>query len=353
MLQLTYNMFKRRKTAVKICFVGLICLLLVCCSKKEAGNDYGVSVSAPNVIGTIAEQFSQEQLSLFKMANSLGISAAKQFSKSDSSAGNLAFSYLLLLDRLYNEASDTAYLKCLSQFYKIDNLSLERVRENFASVFQIISSIDSSLVMQSSFDTSDDGSALLVQRFSLSLPFEDALRSHSDYFSDENLKKSRRNFFTLSGSFDCAASSEEIVSAIPIGNGNYRLMFVMPLQKSLRDYASDFSEAKYVELCERLEKRKIGLEIPTFENFVSETRIELPQMSCDSVVVVNAAVQILSHIEINPPSEAQLKVETSSMEEKIIRQTKNEERISFNRPFLFILYGANSRAILLQGLYLH
>lgn len=339
--------------AVKICFAGLLCLLLVCCSKKETSNDCGVSVSAPNVIGTIAEQFSQEQLSLFKMANSLGISASKQLSKSDSATGNAAFSYLLLLDRLYAHASRETYLECLAEFYKVENLSLEKIREDFTSIFQIISSIDSSLVMQSSFDTSDEGSALLVQKFSLSLPFEDALRSYSDYFSDENLKKSRRKFFKLSGSFDCAASQEEIVSTIPIGNGNYRLMFVMPLQKSLRDYAFGFSEAKYVELCEQLEERKIGLEIPAFENFVCETGIELPQVRCDSIVSINLTAQILTHIKINPPSEAQLKVEAGSMEEKIIRQTKNEESISFNRPFLFVLYGVNSRAILLQGLYLH
>ncbi len=332
--------------------IALICLLLAGCSKEKKNETYGVSISAPSIVGTAAEAFSKEQIEFFKMANGLSFAINREFAKSDTLGQNTAFSALLLIRDLCVEQTEFGYLYSLFRNCNLADTNLERVNSNLNSLQEVFRSIDSTLIFSSQSDSLDKGTVLRIQRFSLSLQYEEALNTYSEYFSDMEFKKTKRNFFKLFGNFNCLVQEAETVVDIPVGNGNYSLMLIMPNQKDVRSYAEEFTEGLYGKLSEGLEKRMIGLCFPTFENYSTKVLIPLPKQSSDTLSEVKTKQIIQSEITIRQPNEAFLQTLNTSLEEKIIHHAENKEEISFNRPFLFILRGSSSKAIILQGQYL-
>lgn len=333
-----------------ICGIFLL-LFVVCCSKDKQKEQYGVSISAPSIAGTPAEIFSQEHIALFRMANGLNFELIRNTFQSDSSSDNQACSVLYLLKELCLTGTDEDYLKALEQYCAFSDTRSENLKNNFLSLEQTMHSIDSTLIFSTRTDTSKIGEFKCEIDFLLPLMYEDALSTAPAFFSDCNLKKTKRNFFRLSGNFNTLATEEETISDIPIGNGNYSLLLIMPNEKQIRDYLKELTEQKYKKLTDRMEKRKTSITFPSFEDFSTETEILLPDIIIsDTVIRQHNITKLHTKIQLQKPTEALLQSMQKSMEDKII-DAKNEEDICFNKPFLFFLKGSNSGAIILQGIY--
>ena len=285
------------------------------------------------------------------MANGLNFELIRNTFQSDSSSDNQACSVLYLLKELCLTGTDEDYLKALERYCAFSDTRSENLKNNFLSLEQTMHSIDSTLIFSTRTDTSKIGEFKCEIDFLLPLMYEDALSTAPAFFSDCNLKKTKRNFFRLSGNFNTLATEEETISDIPVGNGNYSLLLIMPNEKQIRDYLKELTEQKYKKLTDRMEKRKTSITFPSFEDFATETEILLPDIIIsDTVIRQHNITKLHTKIQLQKPTEALLQSMQKSMEDKII-DAKNEEDICFNKPFLFFLKGSNSGAIILQGIY--
>lgn len=337
-----------RKTKA-LCGIFLL-LFVVCCSKDKSKEQYGVSISAPSIAGTPAEVFSQEHIALFRMVNGLNFELILSMVQPVDTSGNQACSVLYLLKELSLAGTDEEYLKALEQYCAFSDTTQESLKRNFLSLERTMHAIDSTLILSSRADTSETGKFKCETDILLPLIYEDALNSIPAFFSDCNLKKTKRNFFRLSGNFNTLETEEETMADIPVGNGNYSLLLIMPVEKQISDYLRDLTEHRYKNLIDGMEVRKTSLMFPSFEDFETETEMQLPDIITDTVIRQHTAIRLRTKICLQKPTEAILQSMKKSMEDKII-DAKNKEDICFNKPFLFFLKGTNSGAIILQGIY--
>ena len=339
------NVFKI-KTMIVCVLVGL-CLG---CSKDKAAEGYGVSISAPSIPGNSAEVFSEEQIEWFRISNGLSTDLVIRQAEKDSVFGNVAFSPVFLLKNLFENNLERDYLKALEEYCNVKDTNSQTIMDNLNSVSSVIFSVDSTITIESCLDTVKKGSVTIRQSLGFRLMYEDALQTEKAFFSDADFKKSKRNFFSISGNFSCFLSAEELVIDVPLSEGGYTLLLVRPLTKSLRDYVADFSERKYADMLDKMEKRKVGVKFPSFEGFSVCSDMSFPEIGSDSLIHTENDINLECTLTLVAPTRASLREMDNSLEEKMI-YGKNRETFSFDTPFMFIIKELNSRLILLHGLY--
>lgn len=335
---------------INIIYVCLFAFLFLGCSNDKATEGYGVSISAPSIPGTSAEAFSDEQIEWFRISNGLSTDLVTRQAEKDSILQNLAFSPIFMLKNLFESDLERDYLKALEEYCNVSDTNSQTIMDHLGSVPSVIFAIDSTITIESCLDTVYDGIVGIRQFLGMRLLYEDALQTEKAFFSDVDFKKSKRDFFGISGNFSCFLSSEELVVDVPLSEGDYTLLLIQPVTKSLRDYVSGFSERKYADILDKMEKRKVGVKFPSFEGFTVYSGISLPEIMSDGPVVADNDIHLECSLSLLSPTRASLKERDNSIEEKMI-YGKNREIISFDTPFMFIIRELNSRLILLQGLY--
>ena len=98
----------------------LTALLPFSCNKSTKEQDFGVSISAPKLIGTPAEKFTPEEIQTLRISNSLSFLFLNQIYNSTDSLFPFSFSPLGVLSYIYN-VSDTNYLNVFSQNFSISD----------------------------------------------------------------------------------------------------------------------------------------------------------------------------------------------------------------------------------------
>ncbi len=334
---------------IAVCGIFLL-LTIAGCSKDKTKEMYGVSISAPSIAGTPAEVFSEQHIALFRMTNGLSFELLQNTFQHDTSFDNQAYSVLYLLEELCLNDIEPDYMKALTQYCTLPDTTQTQLKTDFISLNQTIHAIDTTLTLSTTVDTSVTDTFKCSTSLLLPLMYEDALIPISDFFSDCNLKKTRRNFYRLSGNFNTLDTEKETAIDVPVGNGNYSLMLIMPKEKQVSDYLKDLSEYKYKNITDKMEIRKTSLMFPSFDDFVTETSLQLPNISADTTIQQQTTLKLRTNIHLLKPTEAVLQTMKKSMEDKMI-DAKNEEVICFNKPFIFFLKGSNSGAVLLHGIY--
>ncbi len=332
--------------------IVLICLLLACCSKKKESESYGVSICAPSASETPTESFTKEQFEIFKMANGLSIASSQSLAKQDSINGNIAFSSLLLIKDLSLGNTETEYLDALFKFCNLSQEDFERIKENLLLLEESFVQTDSCCVFESQIDTSDRSVSVHTQRFFLPIRYSEPLRPHKEDFFVSDEEKLQRNFYSLFGKFKCAFREGETAVSIPLGNGSYSLLFILPSQNDILSYAGDFTESQYGEISEALADTEANVIVPSFEKFSSQCSFALAKLPLDTLLSSRREQKVNFELKILQPTQEILQTLGNALEEKIIQHSAPQEQILFNRPFLFVLRDTDSRAIIFQGLYL-
>lgn len=328
--------------AVSICTV----VVLFSCSGKQETEYYGVSVSAPSFLGLSDESFLNDYLPLFGMSNGLGCDIFRSSVSVDSVFHSFAFSSLFLYRDWYLSGADREYLNSIASLSTLLDTSETVMCKSLTNLSNSLRSVDSTLVIVSSIDSSQEGVLRFVQQFEVPLFYDDALQTVKSVFQINDTSGSELDFFELSGSFMCSFSDSESVLEVLVGNGSYSLLLIMPLQLSLPHYVATFSEMKYMEIVKSLEKRSLSIRIPDFSDFETEMSMLLPYAN-DSLV---SKVYTSCVFNIRKPKEAELHSYKQTLTEKM-EQGSSRETMSFEHPFVFILREKSSRAVILQGVF--
>lgn len=329
-------------------FVVSICAVAVlfACSGKQETEYYGVSVSAPSLSVLSDESSLNDYLPLFGMSNGLGCDIFRSSASVDSGSNSFAFSSLFLYKDWYLSGADREYLNSIANLSTSLDTSENVMCRSLTNLSNSLQSVDSTLLIVSSIDSSQEGVLRFVQRFEIPLFYDEALQTEKSVFQIDDTSSRELDFFELSGSFMCSFSDNESVVEVPVGNGSYSLLLIMPLRLSLPCYVGAFSEMKYMEIVKSLEKRSFSLRIPDFSDFETEISVSLPY--ANEFLVPN--IHTSCAFNIRKPKEAELHSYKQTLTEKM-EQSGSGETLSFERPFVFLLREKSSRAVLLQGVF--
>lgn len=332
-----------------LCSVLLICGLAVlsACSEKRNSEPYGVSVSAPSLASLSDSSHFADYLPLFGMSNGLGCDILSSSALNDSFAVSFAYSSLFICRDLYLTGTNREYVNRIAALSGINDTSEALMCEKFETILNNLFSVDSTLQIVSFLDSSQTDIKRFVQRIEVPLFHEDALQTLKSDFYDEDSIVGNFEFYKLSGSFACLISEYEAAIDIPVGNGTYSLLLIMPLQQPLRRYVAMFSEKKYAEVVKGLEKRNICVCFPTFDTLESDMKFSLPYAD-DSL---SSEVRTYCSFNIRKPKEAELQSYKRTLSERMERDNCGEY-LSFDHSMIFMLRETSSRAVLLQGVFL-
>lgn len=330
------------KIAVLICAV----VVLFACSGKQETEYYGVSVSAPSFLELSDESSLEDYLPLFGMSNGLGCDIFRSFASGDSISHSFAFSSLFLYKDWYLLGSDRGYLNSIANLSTSLDTSENVMCKSLTNLSNSLQSVDSTLLIVSSIDSSQEGVLRFVQRFEIPLFYDEALQTKKSFFQIDDTSSRELDFFELSGSFMCSFSDNESVVEVPVGSGSYSLLLIMPLRLSLPYYVRAFSEMKYMEIVKSLEKRSLSLRMPDFSNFETEMSVPLPY--ANEFLVPN--IHTSCAFNIRKPKEAELHSYKQTLTEKM-EQSGSRETLAFERPFVFLLREKSSRVVILQGVF--
>lgn len=330
-----------------ILFFGLLFLsaVIVSCNKNNQENNYGVSISAPKMIGTAAEVFSEENIKILRMGNSFNFLLLNQpFANSDSSY-NFSFSSLGILYNIYS-IEDENYLNQLSDKFDISDTAT--LFENISTIKKLISSIDSTIKIDFSSISDKFKKIKIYEKIEFPIFYEEVLRSkRQTFFTSSNEKKSLE-FFTIKRELGVYSDNNFNAVDMSIGNENYSLLLIVPKDGNINSFVKYFSEKDYKTIIEGLSPKIISLSFPNISN-ISDYSLLLPLISLDSTYKLSS-LQINSEIKIVKPTPAELKQRKTDIDNKLKSSTKTE-KYTFNRPFLFIIRGKNSNSILTTGVF--
>ena len=326
-------------------------VLLVCCNKKE-NSLYGISISPNTMVGTPAEMFSLQQIKMFQAANNLTFILIEALSK-DSTVNNFAIAPMYMINNLLTDTTTDKWTKAYSEYYGMSVLSHSAALNAVNSFLKTVHDIDSSLNIESKAEFADMKIVNIVQRLHIKLMYPDSAPNDIDnIFTTIDNKKPRLDFMTVSDNIRALITDREQVTELVLGNGNYMLMLIRPLNQSIREYASDFTEEKYLQFINGMQERKINVSLPLFS--LTDTVYNLPLPSYngeDTVINFPVALNIIPELTVRAATAAELSDKTATEINNNILQTNSSAPIKYNSPFLFIIRGKNSNLIMFAGLY--
>ncbi|MBR1775146.1 MAG: hypothetical protein IJ759_06425 [Bacteroidales bacterium] len=319
---------------------------------KEKNNLYSISISPNTMVGTPAENFSLQQIKMFQASNNF-ISLLLTDIAKDSSINNFAVAPLYLINTLLNDTTYEVWQKGFLKHYNLSELSHRQRLNSEKSFLQTVKEIDSSINITTSIEAQSDTILNIFQNFEIKLMYPDAAPNNIDnIFTTFDNKKPRLEFITINGDIRTYRNDNEIATELPIGNGNYMLILIRPLNESIKDYTAHFSEEKYSTLINNMQERKINVSLPLFEINDTVSNLPMPQYTYeDSTVIFPKRLNILSCFKLTKATQADLNANTTSTANNSIFQSNNSEIIKYSSPFLFIVRGKNSNLIMFCGIF--
>lgn len=324
----------------------IICIINVSCNKNNKEIDYGVSISAPKMIGTSAEVFSEENINMLKKSNSLNfLLLNKSFSSLDSTY-NFSFSPLGVFQSLYS-IKDENYIELFNEKFDINDTNV--VFNNILTIRKLISEIDSTIKIDNLLTTNNLKEILISQKLEFPLIYEGILKTRKLAFNINEQEKGLIEYFTIKGNFGVLNDKSYLAFDIAIGNGNYSLLLIEPKNGDIKQLSNNFSENDYKTIIENLVEQMIIISFPDISN-ISTYHLNLPNISSDSTYKTTF-LSINSEIKIIKPTPAYLKMRKSNIDNKLQTSSKTEKYI-FNKPFIYIIRGKNSNSILTSGIFI-
>ena len=169
-------------------------------------------------------------------------------------------------------------------------------------------------------------------------------------FTTADNKKPRLEFITVNDNMQTLITDNEQVTSIKVGTGNYSLMLILPLNKSLQQYMSEFSEEKYLSFINRLQERRVNVSFPVFCLEDTIHNIPLPQYELlDTIVRFPKQLDVILYFNLTKATQADLNTQHKS--EFNVLKSSNKETLKYASPFLFFIRENNSNLILFTGIY--
>jgi len=335
--------------ASKLYFSALFILsiLSVSCNKNSKEIDYGVSITAPKMIGTSAELFSEENISTLGKSNTLNFLILNNSFASSDSIYNLSFSSLGLMQSIYS-INDESYIESFNQTFDITDTAV--LFNNISTIRELVTEIDSTIKFDNQITLGKSKDIIISQKLQFPLIYEGILKSKKLAFNINQELKKTIEFFTIKGSFGVLSDKDYNAVDISIGNENYSLLLIEPTQMDIKKFVSKFSENDYKTIIDKLEKQIIRITFPNISD-ASTYLLNLPNLSLDSSLKLNC-LSISSEIKIIKPTPAELKMRESSIENQLQESSKTEKQV-FDKPFIYIIRGQNSNSILAIGVFIN
>ena len=323
----------------------IICFLNISCNRNNKETDYGVSISAPKMIGTSAEVFSEEHISTLKKSNSLNFLLLNNFSSNSDSSYNFSFSPLGVLHSIYN-IKDENYIELFNEKFDISDTTV--LFNNILTIKKLISEIDSTIKIGNSITTNVSKEISISQKLEFPLVYEGILKTRRLTFNVNEKEKNLIEYFTIKGNFGVCNDKSYLAFDIAIGNGNYSLLLIQPKDIDIKHFSSNLSENDYKTIIESLVEQMITVSFPDISNN-SVYPLTLPNISSDSTYKPKY-LSINSEIKIIKPTPAELKMRKSNIDNQIQTSSKTEKFI-YNNPFIYIIRGKSSNSILAMGIF--
>lgn len=323
----------------------IICFLNISCNRNNKETDYGVSISAPKMIGTSAEVFSEEHISTLKKSNSLNFLLLNNFSSNSDSSYNFSFSPLGVLHSIYN-IKDENYIELFNEKFDISDTTF--LFNNILTIKKLISEIDSTIKIGNSITTNVSKEISISQKLEFPLVYEGILKTRRLTFNVNEKEKKLIEYFTIKGNFGVCNVKSYLAFDIEIGNGNYSLLLIQPKDTDIRHFSCNLSENDYKTIIENLVEQMITVSFPDISNN-SIYSLSLPNISSDSNYKPKY-LSINSEIKIKKPTPADLKMRKSNIDNQIQTSSKTEKYI-YNNPFIYIIRGKSSNSILAMGIF--
>ena len=335
----------KRRTSI-LTILLLTALLQFSCNKSTKEQDFGVSISAPKLIGTPAEKFTPEELQTLRISNSLSFLFLNQIYNSTDSLFPFSFSTLGVLSYIYN-VSDTNYIAALSQQFSIKDSST--LMQNITNTLSVVSEIDSTIKKSTTFSLNKTSQIpTLTQELQIPIPYEGMLKSKQLPFTLNDSTQRKMTFYQIAGTFGLSQNETALCLDIPLGNGNYSLLIIEPKDWDIKTFASNFTETKYMEIIESLTFQNLKVSLPEL-SLASSFSLPLPSISGQTPQSVKSLF-LTSKLTLQKPTRASFAVEKTDIDTKLQANSKTEHH-HINKPFLYILRGKSSNSILLLGIF--
>lgn len=322
-------------------------LVFFSCNKDSKDSGFGVSISAPKMLGTPAERLSQEQVQALRVSNSLCFSFLNRQYVADKELSSFSFSPLELIPYVYY-VSDSNYTKAFFQHYSISD-SVSFMQAIFSSA-SLASEIDSLLKSSTSMSSSLGSFPLsLEQEFSFIMPYEGMLKSLRRDFFTLDTAKVKLPFYEIWGNFGLYRNENKLCLDIPVSNGNYSLLILIAEDWDIRTLTLNFTELMYKEIVEGLTYQNIKISFPDISSSLSFPLL-LPDMG-EEKFDNNKHLLIKSKLSLIKPTQAFLEVQQTHIDHKL-QQGSISEHLFVNKPFIYIIRGNGSNTILHLGVFL-
>lgn len=333
--------------ASNIFFFALLflCIITISCNKNNQEINYGVSISAPKMIGTPAEVFSEENINTLRIANSFNFLLLNQPLKNSDSSYNFSFSSLGILENIY-KIDDEKYLNQLSDKFGIIDTAL--LFDNITTIKKLISTIDSTIKIDNSYSYKNSKTISISQKIEFPIFYEEILKSKKQAFYYLNGENKALEFFTFTRELGVYSDGSYNAIDISIGNENYSLLLIKPKDGNINKFVNNFTEKDYKTIIEGLNPQITTISFPNISNS-STFPLSLPNLSLDSIYKLTS-IPVNSEIKIIKPNPAELKQRKTDIDNKLKTSTKAEKYL-FNKPFLFIIRGKSSNSILSIGIF--
>ncbi|MBR1769073.1 MAG: hypothetical protein IJ748_01290 [Bacteroidales bacterium] len=321
----------------KLFSVFLLSLLILSSCKKEAENLFGISIDTNKMVNSPAEVFSLQQIKMFALSNDFILQNIRQvYPNTDTSKENFAVAPFHLLFTLAKDTSFNSYLSFLESNHNIPDMTSDKRAKLFKDFLSSVNNIDSSIHIDSDISSYGDDSCVIQQSFCVDLHTEETASSFGEAFGS--------TMINISGEFPFFEDNGQIISEIPLGNGNYVLSLFKPKNKNLSNYIQDFNEEKYASLLKNTELRKYTLAIPLFNIDLKEKELNFISNNDDLSNPIQKKVFLNTEFRLeNHP------LQSSSFEERM-KSANNSKPIVFDGDFIFILRGKNSNLIMFIGI---
>ena len=335
----------KRRTSI-LTILLLTALLQFSCNKSTKEQDFGVSISAPKLIGTPAEKFTPEELQTLRISNSLSFLFLNQIYNSTDSLFPFSFSTLGVLSYIYN-VSDTNYIAALKQQFSIKDSST--LMQNITSTLSVVSEIDSTIKKSTTFSLNKTSQIpTLTQELQIPIPYEGMLKSKQLTFSPTDSTQRKMTFYQIAGTFGLSQNETALCLDVPLGNGNYSLLIIEPKDWDIKTFASNFTETKYMEIIESLTFQNLKVSLPEL-SLASSCALPLPSISGQTPQSVKSFL-LTSILSLQKPTRASFAVDKTDIDTKLQANSKTEHHHIY-KPFLYILRGKSSNSILLLGIF--
>ncbi|MDR0972062.1 MAG: hypothetical protein LBM25_06740 [Bacteroidales bacterium] len=333
-------MNKYRFFTIILLFISII--FLQNCDKRRNEWRYGVSISAPKMLGTADEVFSKDNIRVFRMVNSLNFSLLNQPRGIFDSS--FLFSPASVLEAFYS-LDDQTYISILKDKFNVtDTLDLY---SNFSTIRKLCSEIDSTLKNTNEITINNNKEIFIKQEIEFPLVTGEVYSKKILPFYTQN-QEQEMEFFSIQGEMGMFSDKNLNVFDISIGNGNYSLLIIYPKNHDVKNLTDFFTESDYKINVESLVTQVGNI---TFPNISDKNNysifLSFPVLDLNSRAM---STTINSSINIIEPTLAEISIKKENLDRTIINKTKSESFL-IDHPFLYFIRDRHSNFIIATGLF--